>query len=529
METQNKTWNRQIQQSLFLNYPVTLSIYVGWEALEESTGQEMLGDVFQFLSASPDDFDASAVTATVLRRIRFNITSGRDFGITDAVDEWLMDAGGQHLRQAVARIYGRQGFRAASEIINAWQASNNNASSTRAEAKAREVLAELDLVRTLCNHAVCLSAIIGELEKLQNTIESRIIPVAERFAGLSRHLQTVRAASQNAAQSPPQTVIAAPRWNDISGQFNRFRNRFFTQKQPVTMAAASTAPTTTAIERDLLTEQIRLGALEAERAIVGETLDLLRQEKAADHELLDLFAEVKRTAALSARKAESTRNYGLAAGELLLNGEELTRAITRYLFSDAANTESIVLMRFAEMRGADNALSVIANLSTNDMVPFVADIFGVCRELMREKLSNLTIADALTALLMTDEMGWYGRLTAAFKATVSKDFLAQNWTTYLIPEVLSAVIYAPSLLPETNERLRDTLVKIRQGVRLNFDIKLVAAHRDRLLFYCEFFSIPLEAFRFYDASKADFEMVENLPQYNPHALFRNNLSDDANQ
>jgi hypothetical protein len=315
-------------------------------------------------------------------------------------------------------------------------------------------------------------------------------------------------------------MASAPRWYEWRRQFNRISGFFSRWNQTVATPFAAALNMTAVLESDLLREQIRLATLEAERAIVAETLDLLRQEQAADGELLGLFAEADRVATLSALRAEATRGYGPPAGEMLLNGRELTLAMTRYLFGDRVDKALTILRRFTETRQTNNALGVIANLDINDVAQFVSDLTSICNDLVAEKISKLTIADALAALLISDETGWLNRLTAAFKNTVAKDFLAQNWMKYITPQTFAATIYAPSLLSETNERLQYVLAQIQQAVHLNFDIKLDTAHRDNLMFYCEFFSVPLEAFRFYDDNKADFETVENLPQFNPHALFK---------
>jgi len=498
---------------LTLNYSTALTLRVGLPSLREAVAETLLGQVLHFLSQETGD--ASATAETALRRARFiESPAVRSFGITEAVDEWLTDESGHHLLEAIGRDLQRRGVNAAQSTIEAWQRENQNEASTRAEAKVREMLAELDVVKTLRDHIVCLDEIIVRLERSQRTIEARVSVVNENYRRLAEYLQNITTRVQNAPAASPNG-----RKRELLARGYRRTLRFFGYGEGnVNAPAASPQNNFAVLERDMLSAQLQLAAFAAEREIAAEMVALLQQERLTDEELLTLVADAERDAISIARRMEATRDYGLAAGEMLLNGEELTTNTVCYLFGEHEDVSFTVLNRFIESRQAENVLGELANLRTDEIKAFVSELLNACHTTVAEKMRDFTVADALAALLSGEKNDWHAKLDAAFKATVTMDFLAAPYAKYLDPQIFAAVTYAPSRMQQTNERIRIALTRIRKSTHVNFDIKSDTANFDRLFFYCEFFCVPLDAFRFYDESHTDFEKVKTLPRFNPHGL-----------
>lgn len=504
----------ELHAGLTLNYSTSLAVRVGLSSLGAAVGQTLLGRVLFFLSQPTSG--ASAFAETALRRAgAFESQAARNFGITEMSGEWLLDESGHHLLEALEREFNRQGLHAAQRSLESWQAENQEQAAVQAEEKVREILAELDGVKTLRDHAVCLDEVAEGLQRTQSAIESAARAAGERHRRLTEYLQNNTAAQAPAAPAAAPAPASSPRlftktYRHVISYFGYARGE---ADAPVPVGRGNLSR----IERETLNAGLELAVLAAETAVVSEIVELLRQERATDEELLTLLAGAEGDARRDARRMEGSRNYGLAAGELLLNGESLTGATIRHLFGDDEEVVAEVFGRFVELRRAESVVGEIANMQTDEINSLVEDLLNACRQLVSAKMEGFTIADALAALLLCEgQADWHAKLDAAFKATAATNFLTPSYAKYLDPQIFAAVTYAPSRLPQNNERLRESLESIRQSTHLDFDIKADALSREQMLFYCEFFCVPLEAFRFYEEGWKDFEPVKGQPRYNPH-------------
>lgn len=501
----------ELHAGLTLNYATSLAVRVGLSSLGAAVGETLLGRMLCFLSQPTGG--AGAFAETALRRAgALESQAARNFGITEMSGEWLLDESGHHLLEALEREFNRHGLHAAQRALESWQAENQEQAAARAEEKVREVLSELDGVRTLRDHADCLDEVAAGLQRTQAAIESAARAAGERHRRLTEYLQN------NTAAQPPSAPAAAPAPASSPRLFTKGYRHLLGYLGYVRGEADAPARVRFArIERETLNGGLELAVLSAEMALVSEMVELLRQERATDEELLTLLAGAEGDATRDARRMDGSRDYGLAAGELLLNGESLTGAMIRHLFGDDEEVVAEVFGRFVELRRAESVVGEIANMQTDEINLLVEDLLTACRQLVSEKMEGFTITDALAALLLCGgQADWHAKLDAAFKATAATNFLTPSYAKYLDPQIFAAVTYAPSRLPQNNERLRASLESIRQSTHLDFDIKADALSREQMLFYCEFFCLPLESFRFYEEGWKDFEPVKDQPRYNPH-------------
>lgn len=523
--SQPKVITNSSSGALYFNCPTALVVRVGIPALQESLAHDLLARVLGYLSKPTDDLDAPEIARAVLQRTGIVAQAGQDFGATSAVSEWLTDASGHHIFEAIRRAHRRVGFGNARSIVAAWREQTRRDIAARAAAMTDEILTELDRARTLGNHSRVVSEIIGVLNSVRQTIEDASANSTNYFNDLENRLQNARNSAQRATRpsSVRPTVI---RWNDFRGHYYNLRARFFGSNQATAIPQNTASGTFDILERELLTAQLNLAALETEQSLVVEIIALLEEERCVDEDASVLFAEAENEARRTARQMETTRQYGLAGGELLLNGEDLTAATMNCLFgSNAHDTEEdsisiVVLSRFAESLQSADWLRIIASRQTSEISTTVSELSAICRQLTVEKMRGFTIADALSALLQNGVENWHAKLTATFRGTLTPKFLAANYDKFLDLQIFAAVVYAPGALPESSERLRSALAMIKQDIGLNFDVKLDGSADDRLLFYCEYFCVPLEALCFYDESRSEFESVKNLPKFNPHSLLR---------
>jgi hypothetical protein len=272
------------------------------------------------------------------------------------------------------------------------------------------------------------------------------------------------------------------------------------------------------LEQEALTAQIKAAALGVEREVLNNLLELISQYIQAETEAAALFSDAARKSANFARTAETTRAYGFAAGEILLNGEPLTKAAAQYIFGDEsdANLATFVLANYLKDKPDAEILGELARLELLEMNAVIEQVNVVCRRLVEEKTVDFTITDALAALLTHGQADIKNKLIEAFRATASADFLSSRYKGYLEVKTYAAASLAPSRFNDSNRLVQDLLAEIKKSIRLKFDTKPNRRDSERLLFYCEFFNVPLDAFRFYDNHSKDFEKVKNHPRYNPH-------------
>jgi hypothetical protein len=500
--------------SLALNYSTSLTVRVGLSTLAESVSQTLLSCALRYLSQPTGE--AGAFAETALRRARVvESAAARNFGATEASNEWLLDESGHHLLEALERDFNRRGLSAAQRTLEAWQAENRENSSARAEAKTLEMLAELDGVRTLRDHADALDGVIEGLQRTQSAIESAAHAASEKYRRITEYLQN-NATAQTVASAPAALPAAAGVRTLITKGYRRVL-AYFGYAKGEEAAAPGVRGSFARLEHETLYAGLELAALATEGAAVSEMIELLRQERTTDEELLALFANAEGEASRAASRMEASRDYGLAAGEMLINGESLTAATVGHLFGVDEDVSPAVFGRFAELRQAESIVAEIANLRTDEVNPFVGELLATCRRLAAEKMEGFTVADALAALLQSGgQVNWHAKLDAAFKATAVTDFLTPAYAKFIDPQIFAAVTYAPSRLPQNNEHLRESLESIRHSTHIDFDIKHDALSREQLLFYCEYFCLPLESFRFYEDGWKDFERVKDQPRYNPH-------------
>ncbi|MEA2173833.1 MAG: hypothetical protein QOD00_1425 [Blastocatellia bacterium] len=501
--------------SLALNYSTSLTVRVGLSSLAESVSRMLLGHALRYLSQPTGE--AGVFAETALRRARVvESAAARNFGVTEATDEWLLDESGHHLVEALERDFNRRGLSAAQRTLEAWQAENQENAPARAEAKAREMLAELDGVRTLRDHADALDGVIERIQHTQSVIESAARAASEKYRRITEYVQN-NATARTASAAPAAAPAVAGGRTMITKGYRRALAYFGYAKGEEEAAAPGLRGSFARLEREVLYAGLELAALAAEGATMSETIELLRQERTTDEELLALFANAEGEASRAASRMEASRDYGLAAGEMLINGESLTAATVGHLFGVDKDVSPAVFGRFAELRQAESIVAAIANLRTDEVNTFVGELLATCRGLTAEKMECFTVADALAALLQSGgQVNWHAKLDAAFKATAVTNFLTPAYAKFIDPQIFAAVTYAPSRLPQNNERLRESLESIRHSTHIDFDIKHDALSREQLLFYCEYFCLPLESFRFYEDGWKDFEKVKDQPRYNPH-------------
>lgn len=505
---------------LTVNCSESVGIYFHREALRGAVAGELHARVLTYLANPSENFNVPEKVAAVLSVASISETGGNSFAVTTFVNNLLDDGRGNQLTAVVLREHRRGGLTMAENRIAAWQRVVNTNRQELTENLADRLHEQLDTVKTVGNRYDCLVEINNSMRRLLQISELRAQSTVERLEAINRRLQNSRDSVRNTAA---QQTGATSRFSKIRGAFSaglRYINeRIQTASNNATNATVPSSQTLSdTLEREALSAQIKVAALGVETEILNALIELISQYIQAESETSAFLNAAAQEAVNSARSFETTRNYGFAAGEILLNGEQLTTAATKYIFGEEsdANFAAFVLARYLKDKPDAEILSEFARLELSEMNNVVEQLKIVSAKLVEEKTELFTITDALAALLTHGKSNIKNKLIQVFKATASPEFLSSRYKGFLGLKTYAASSFAFSQFNESNRLVEELLSEIKKTIRLRFDTKPNRHDSERLLFYCEFFNIPLEAFRFYDSYAKEFNNVKDQPRYDPH-------------
>lgn len=504
---------------LTINCSESINIRFSLEALRGSVAGELHARILNFLAGQTEYFNVREKVSAVLSAEGITETGGNGFAVINLINNLLDDGRGNQLAAVALLAHRRGGFMSAENRIAAWQRFVNSTRGGLTENLADRIHEQLDTVKTVGNRHACLVEINNEIRRLIQLSELQGQAASNRLDALNRRLQTSRETLGNT--ETPQNG-AGSRWSRIRGFFSgatRFINeQIQTASNSTSNPVAASQNLMDSLEREVLSAQVKAAALGAEREILNTLLELFAQYIQAESEISAFLSTAAQESASSARAFETTRNYGFAAGEILLNGEQLTKATMKYVFGEEsdANFAAFVLANYLKDKPDAEILSEFARLELSDISGVAQQIGIVCSNLVEEKTKDFTITDALAALIMYGQSDTKSKLIEAFKATAKPDFLSSRYKGFLALKTYAAISLAPSRFNESNRLVEDLLSEIKKSIRLKFDTKYDRRDNERLLFYCEFFNVPLDAFRFYDSYAKEFEKIKDQPRYNPH-------------
>ncbi|HLM62286.1 MAG TPA: hypothetical protein VK308_15900 [Pyrinomonadaceae bacterium] len=505
---------------LTVNCSESVSVFFNREALRGSVTSDLHARILNYLANSSGNFNVQEKIAAVLGICGITETGGNNFAVTNLINNLLDDGRGNQLVAVVMREHRRGGLPLAENRIAAWQRFVNSTRRELTETLADRLHEQLDTVKTVGNRHDCLVEINNSVRRLLQVSELQAQAATNRLEAINQRLQAGRNSQRNAEAQPNE---ATSRWNKMRGLFSAGLHYVNERIQTASNNAAnSAAPSsqnlTESLEREALSAQIKVAALGTEREVLNALIELISQYIQAESETSAFLTAAAQESNNSARAFETTRNYGFAAGEVLLNGERLTTAATKYIFGEEsdANFAAFVLANYLKDKSEAEILSELARTELSEMNRIVEQLKTVCGKLVEEKTEVFTITDALAALLTHGQSDIKNKLIEVFKATASFDFLSSRYKGFLGLKTYAAVSLAFSRFNESNRLIEDLLSDIKKIIRLRFDTKSNRHDSERLLFYCEFFNVPLDAFRFYDNYAKEFDKIKDQPRYNPH-------------
>jgi hypothetical protein len=483
---------------LLLNHPTVLHVRFGLDQLAAAIKSQVMAATLSSLIEETPGGDGLA--QSVLDARGLVPANGPTFAVTKFGENLLLDNYGNHFQRFIDSARIRQGTDAALQKLDELRRRHFNPDRIEdvATDAAQAILTALDSLKSFGDHLRSLRHIDEALEYLMRMDDEQIQVSNRAKSELERRLRAdATAPGHSDYGQEPRSALA--------------RLIHAVKRKPVKPDRRPSS----SVEAELLRVSLRLAALEAEKAILGQIGDLLRVEAETDKGSLALLLDRRDTVLTAARKSERARDYGIAAGEMLLNSEELTRASIHYLWGEGGDTRLVTTLRsiYEAAHEGEDVLPASGGAITPDVLAELEEIVG---QAVSDKLDGFTVTDAIVALHQYGNSDIQGRLRASFAATGSKGFLAPSYANYLDLQSFTSVCYAPSALPRSNVVMKRLLAGALEVIDNKVTPEPDNADAECLRLYCEYFSVPATALAFYDGAVYVFRHAMDDARFNPH-------------
>ncbi len=443
---------------------------------------------------------------SILDRVGLAPVGGNSFSLTVFGENSLVDEQGNHVFRFVDQEYRRSGIDAALQRINSLRQRyfNQEWVVDRATEIVQAILDDLNSSRTIGTHTVGLQGIREELCELAERARDQVSTNMQNRSGLEQRLTASREAARQQGQQQQQR--SAGKIRDLYGRIRQGAN---SPRPPEN--------TSTFLEVELLRSSMRGLALDGEVAVCDEVINLLDEEIRIDETSTDVLRAARQAVRDEKQRAEWTRDYGMAGGELLLNSDALTEATSRYLWGEE-NLDGLVNTLRSEYAAAHNGEDLLTSTGGEITAAALEELKAIVRNKVKARLEGVTIVDAIVALMTYDSHNLQGRLGASLKETASlQSFLAPYYTKSLKLQSFASIAYAPSRLPQSNVSFDTMLEEVRSTLPIKVETSRNPLDDECLLFYVEFFCVPLFALNMYVESYDDFKKVMEEPRFSPHS------------
>jgi hypothetical protein len=457
--------------------------------LERLVGSEELED-----AAKAASFAAVYLRATELNR---DHEGGR--GLTVYGNRLLTD-GSQHFEDVVDASVRFAGFEGGRRRIARFQNEQLNTSRLAQEADRiiHEVQARLDHDFTnIRERQHVINILLQEVSRLQTEI-------GQASAANSQELVVLERERGNRRQSRSTPVNTPAGWfQRIKSKLAQLAGRF---EERLTNDEGSDI--LRRIEEEILHLQIRSLVLAAEEQTVGEVLRKLNEESERGERSSTLLSAEAQAMRESARQAELSRGWNVAAGELCLNSIELTEAAVASM--DANNLWAQFTEMYRARREHDIFIITGGDFNSQD----IEEIEEIVREIVNSRL-KWNVVDCLAACEQANPNYVLTVLEAVRQAT-ARDFLAIGYEGFLQHNTFAVISYAPGHTPQANQafdRLLDDLTRV-----MGVEVSQVPDPYDQetLTIYIEDRAIPATALRVYDEDLYEAHDVRRTPSLTPH-------------
>lgn len=475
-------------ENLLVHVPQMLEVRFHLPNLMRAVEQRIASEVLSSWQSEETGVVDSSLDATLARAGLVPAATQR-YAVTRLGDQLLRDRFGARLDESLGETYRRAGLVATLRRINGLNdgSLNQQRIDQLSSEAVQQLMSELRHAASFALHEQALSDLTSRLSNLSEEVLAQVARNAERRRQLQHNYereQQARSAAPPVDAAPPNPPAPPVKWYE------------WRPRRGTPQATPTPRPTPPHIPRGgdetLLWEAaLRQVVLEGEAHLLGAINSALTDELATDAQSLALISEGARVTETTAQASESVRDWGLAAGEILLNGPDLTGAVMRRLWPDRGGLHTLIFSKYAAA-GNDAETTLTDEIVTPETID---GINNVVNEIVTRELSEWTITDALAALSASDS-DMLRRIEDAFRQSTERDFLATGHD-HILPRANYAVITcAPSKLAAANSFFTNWVESFSQTADIEFEVEADAMLTDCLCCYLENFSVPLSAMRF---------------------------------
>jgi hypothetical protein len=466
-------------------------------ALAAAVRAELFCEVLSAL----EDGESGINVGAALASLGLAPAAGAGFGLTAFGEGALVDRQGGHAFNYVEREYAASGLDAALRRVAGFRAGYFDLAliEERAAVLAQGVLDAAEAAGNYGAHVRFLREAAGAVGGLASEAEGLVSELRQSKDEAERRLEAARSARRPARQPARE------------GKVRTLYNR-------AVKAAASIGQENpdAFLERELLTQNLRLLTVEFEKSVFDEVVTLLAGEAGVDETSAAVLEAARREAHEEARRAERTRDYGMAGGELLLNGKGLTDTTISQLWGGDGRRGLVSRVRaeYAARHGGEDLMSATGGELTPEAL---GELRAIVDDEAAARLRGFTVVDALVALRRHGTLDIQASLEAAFKEAAStRTLLAPYYGRALDLQCFAALTFAKSETPSTNAAFDRMIDGVKDALAIEVEVMRDTLDLGVLQFFCEFFCVPVEALELYAESYDEFEAVSEEPRYCPH-------------
>lgn len=500
--------HKSVFANLLVHVPQMIEVRFHLPNLMRAVGRRIAFEVLSSWQSEEAGDDAAAFDAA-LARVGLAVAAPQRYAVTRFGDQLLRDRFGARLDESLGETYRRVGLAATLRRISGLTDGplNQQRIAELSGEAVQRIMRELRHAASFARHEQALSALMNRLLSLSEQVAAQITRNAERRRQLQ--LNHEREPREHDAASQGNTAPAAA--DALPTKWYEWRSW---RKGTQTARPAPRHNNVRGGDETLLWEAaLRQVVLEGEDRLLGAINSALADELATDTQSLALIGEGARAAQLTAEASEGVRDWGLPAGEILLNGPDLTDAVIRQLWPDRRGLHNLVFSKY--VAGGDDAETTL----TDEIVtPETIDgINGVVNEIVTHELSGWTITDALAALSAGDS-DLPRRIQDAIRQLTERDFLATGYDSILPRANYAVITCAPSKQAAANSFFTAWIESISQTLDIDFGVEADPLLKDCLCCYIENFSVPLSATLFCEDYVEDESNQDPAasPLFTPH-------------
>lgn len=262
------------------------------------------------------------------------------------------------------------------------------------------------------------------------------------------------------------------------------------------------------VEHELLRARLSEELLKAEIGTIDETLRELEEENARARQCAELLADEAGKLRIEAEKAESSRGWNPASGEMWLNGPALTRAAIESLGYDGLRAQ--MAERYLKKYGHPIFVETNGIIRSDD----VTELSQIAEELIRDRL-DWSAPDCVVALA-NEEENFPQTLREAVRQFAARKHLAPDYTSYLARNTFASIAYQQSRRPHTNQSFARLLDDFQRVMEAEVNIISDDSDPETITCFIEDRAIPASALSFCDQRLYDAYDVGKNPSFTPH-------------